>query len=79
MTDEVYRQLMENDLRSSALYNKLYGKGGEYELSETEMREIIESDYLRAKHVLIAKTTENAETVAEEVRKRRRPARTSIR
>ena len=70
MTYEVYRQLMENDLRSSALYNKLYGKGGEYELSETEMREIIESDYLRAKHVLIAKTTENAETVAEEVRKK---------
>ena len=70
MTDEVYRQLMENDLRSSALYDKLYGKGGEYELSETEMREIIEFDYLRAKHVLIAKTTENAETVAEEVRKK---------
>ena len=70
MTDEVYRQLMENDLRSNALYTKLYGKGGEYELSESEMKEIIASDYIRAKHVLIAKTTENAAEIAEEVRQK---------
>ena len=70
MTDEVYRQLMENDLRSNALYAKLYGKGGEYELSESEMKEIIASDYIRAKHVLIAKTTENAAEIAEEVRQK---------
>ena len=70
MTDEVYRQLMENDLRSNALYAKLYGKGGEYELSESEMKEIIASDYIRAKHVLIAKTTENAAEIEEEVRQK---------
>lgn len=39
------------------------------------MKEIIASDYIRAKHVLIAKTTENAAEIAEEVRRRPLPAR----
>lgn len=70
LTEEVYRQVIEYQMLVNALYNKLYGKGGTYELSDSEMKEIAANEYMRAKNILITSATEDAEELAAQVQEK---------
>lgn len=66
VSEASYRTVMENMLKRSALFDEVYGEGGEQEVPESELRDMFHKDYAKVMLIpLTFSTSEDAEAKAE--------------
>lgn len=70
LTEDMFNNRMYLDYAKQRVNEYFFGEGGEYRTPLEELRTYMNENFLRAKHVLISKETENAEELAKEVAKR---------
>lgn len=58
LTAELHRSFVRMQLLSEKLMESYFGEGAEYDTSEAAMRARIDSDYIRASHILISLDTD---------------------
>lgn len=66
--------MFDNRLYSTYAYTRvndyLFGEGGEYRTPLEDLRQYMDENYLRAKHILISDDTEDAQALASEIAQR---------
>lgn len=67
LTEELYRELLKVELLSSAVYKHLFNEGGEYYISDAQLKEYVKEDYILSRHILISNNNENKEALIKEV------------
>ena len=67
LTEELYRELLKVELLSTAVYKYLFNEGGEYYVSDAELKESVKEDYILSRHILISNSNENKEALIKEV------------
>lgn len=62
LTEDMYKQFVENNVLYNSLYNHLAATDGKYAITEDEMRELVKTDYVHAKHILISYDSDGSDT-----------------
>lgn len=66
MTEDIYRFLLEMDNLNTKMYNQLTGELGELNLTEDEMREIIDNEFMHVQYIYISNETADAQATINE-------------
>ena len=66
MTPDFYASMQELGMIRNKLLEKLFDKGGAYEMNEETVKQQVNSSFVHAKHILVQSTTENYEARAKE-------------
>ncbi len=64
---DMYYEMIKRDTLGQKIWDKLYGKDGTEVVSDDEMKNIIEKEYVRAVHVLVTFETDNAKEIAADI------------
>lgn len=67
MADRVYDKFQSNALYYDKLYDKLVGPGGEYELTEVELRQFFADHYAQVQYIRFSLTDLDGEALDEQV------------
>ncbi len=67
MTEEMFDNRLYSTYAYTRVNDYLFGEGGEYRTPIEDLRQYMDENYLRAKHILISDDTEGAEALAAEV------------
>lgn len=73
LTEDLYRSLTELQYLQQLLYDRLFGEGGEMQVSAEEVKAELEENYVRASHILISNQQgdpEEKKALAEELLER---------
>lgn len=62
LTEDMYKQFVENSVLYNSLYNNLAATDGKYAITEEEIRNLINTDYVHAKHILIFYDSDGSDT-----------------
>ena len=62
LTEDMYKQFVESSVLYNSLYNTLAATDGKYAITEEEMRNLVNTDYVHAKHILIFYDSDGSDT-----------------